>query len=128
MFNSFNLIITFSSTKLLKTGRVSIYTAYWTVLYVLLKKLSSSSPIIRYAEQTPFFSVATFPSDEEEDKDVAKKGTSALERVTSDYHSGSSSDEESTRTSPLTFDDSRSSQVLYNISSILISVSHARDS
>lgn len=56
----------------------------------------------RYGEQNPFFSVATFSSDEGEDKDVAKKVTSALERVTSDYHSGSSSDEESTRTSPLT--------------------------
>ncbi|XP_019940974.2 protein BTG3 [Paralichthys olivaceus] len=58
----------------------------------------------RYGEQNPFFSVANFPSDGEEDKDVAKKVTSALERVTSDYHSGSSSDEESTRTSPLTID------------------------
>lgn len=57
--------------------------------------------IIRYGEQNHFFSVATF-SNEEEDKDVAKKVTSALERVTSDYHSGSSSDEESIRTSPLT--------------------------
>ncbi|XP_060941870.1 protein BTG3 [Limanda limanda] len=63
----------------------------------------------RYAEQNPFFSVATFPRDEEEEKEVAKKVTSALERVTSDYHSGSSSDEESTRTSPLTFDYSRCS-------------------
>lgn len=56
----------------------------------------------RYGEQNPCFSVATFTSDDEDDKDVAKKVTSALERVTSDYHSGSSSDEESTRTSPLT--------------------------
>ncbi|XP_026184131.1 protein BTG3 [Mastacembelus armatus] len=54
----------------------------------------------RYGEQNPCFSVATFSSDEE-DKEVAKKVTSALERVTSDYHSGSSSDEESTRSSPL---------------------------
>ncbi|CAK6969524.1 protein BTG3 [Scomber scombrus] len=46
-------------------------------------------------------------SDDEEDKDVAKKVTSALERVTSDYHSGSSSDEESTRSSPLTIPNSR---------------------
>lgn len=56
----------------------------------------------RYGEQSPCFSVATFSGDEEDDKDVAKKVTSALERVTSDYHSGSSSDEDSTHTSPLT--------------------------
>lgn len=51
--------------------------------------------------------MATFSNDNEEDKDVAKKVTSALERVTSDYHSGSSSDEESIRTSPLTVLNSR---------------------
>ncbi|XP_039869303.1 protein BTG3 [Simochromis diagramma] len=56
----------------------------------------------RYGEQNPCFSVATFSSDDEDGKDVSKKVTSALERVTSDYHSGSSSDEESARTSPLT--------------------------
>ncbi|XP_029957514.1 protein BTG3 [Salarias fasciatus] len=56
----------------------------------------------RYGEQNPCFSVATFSSEDEDDKDVAKNVTSALERVTSDYHSGSSSDEESARTSPLT--------------------------
>ncbi|XP_070773678.1 protein BTG3 isoform X2 [Enoplosus armatus] len=61
----------------------------------------------RYGEQNPFFSVASFSNDYEEDKDVAKKVTSALERVTSDYHSGSSSDEESMRTSPLTIPSSR---------------------
>ncbi|KAM4546169.1 protein BTG3 isoform 1-T2 [Fundulus diaphanus] len=61
----------------------------------------------RYGEQNPCFSVATFSSDDEDDKDVAKKVTSALERVTSDYHSGSSSDEESTRSSPLTVPNSR---------------------
>ncbi|KAM6907729.1 protein BTG3 [Xenentodon cancila] len=60
----------------------------------------------RYGELNPCFSVATFTSDDE-DKDVAKKVTSALERVTSDYHSGSSSDEDSTRTSPLTIPSSR---------------------
>ncbi|KAM9728076.1 protein BTG3 isoform 2-T2 [Menidia menidia] len=61
----------------------------------------------RYGEQNPCFSVATFSSDDEDDKEVAKKVTSALERVTSDYHSGSSSDEESTRSSPLTVPYSR---------------------
>ncbi|XP_070699832.1 protein BTG3 [Pempheris klunzingeri] len=62
----------------------------------------------RYGENNPCFSVASFSNDEEEeDKEVAKKVTSALERVTSDYHSGSSSDEESIRTSPLTIPNSR---------------------
>ncbi|KAM4546062.1 protein BTG3 [Odontesthes bonariensis] len=60
----------------------------------------------RYGEQNPCFSVATFSSDDEDDKGVAKKVTSALERVTSDYHSGSSSDEESTHPSPLTIPSS----------------------
>ncbi|KAK2828834.1 hypothetical protein Q5P01_019868 [Channa striata] len=60
----------------------------------------------RYGEQNPCFSVATFSVNEEE-KDVAKKVTSALERVTSDYHSGSSSDEDSTHTSPLAIPNSR---------------------
>ncbi len=59
--------------------------------------------------------MATFSNDEEEDKDVAKKVTNALERVTSDYHSGSSSDEESMRASPLTVSYGRCAhQVLYS--------------
>ncbi|XP_069001729.1 protein BTG3 [Embiotoca jacksoni] len=61
----------------------------------------------RYGEQNPCFSIATFSSNDEDDKAVAKKVTSALERVTSDYHSGSSSDEESTHNSPLTVPSSR---------------------
>ncbi|KAI3373417.1 hypothetical protein L3Q82_022030, partial [Scortum barcoo] len=69
----------------------------------------------RYGEQNPCFSVASFSNNDEEDKDVAKKVTSALERVTSDYHSGSSSDEESIRTSPLTISSSRCTyQVLHH--------------
>ncbi|XP_028277175.1 protein BTG3 [Parambassis ranga] len=69
----------------------------------------------RYGEQNPCFSVANFSSDEKKknDKDVAKKVTSALERVTSDYHSGSS-DEESTRSSPLTIPNYRSSYQTLN--------------
>ncbi|XP_032389684.1 protein BTG3 [Etheostoma spectabile] len=58
----------------------------------------------RVGEQNPCFSVASF-SNEEEEEDVAKV-TSALERVTSDYHSGSSSDEESTRASPFALPNS----------------------
>ncbi|XP_041657367.1 protein BTG3 [Cheilinus undulatus] len=68
----------------------------------------------RYGEQNPCFSVASFSNDEEEDKDVAKKVTSALERVTSDYHSGSSSDEEGMRTSPLTVPNSRCTKQTMN--------------
>ncbi|XP_030601872.1 protein BTG3 [Archocentrus centrarchus] len=68
----------------------------------------------RYGEQNPCFSVATFSSDDEDDKNVAKKVTSALERVTSDYHSGSSSDEESARTSPLTIPNRRSASQKMN--------------
>lgn len=74
---------------------------------MFVRDFPSSFPIIRYGEQNPCFSVATFSSDKEEDKEVARKVTSALERVTSDYHSGSSSDEESTRTSPLTIPNNR---------------------
>lgn len=83
----------------------------WKLFYLHSKTdclCCSFNPIIRYGEHNPCFSVATFSNDNEEDKDVAKKVTSALERVTSDYHSGSSSDEESIRTSPLTVLNSRS--------------------
>lgn len=49
----------------------------------------------RYGEANPAFTVASFSGDDEDDKmDVTKKVTRAVERVTSDYHSGSSSDEE----------------------------------
>ncbi|KAM6970228.1 protein BTG3 [Aplochiton taeniatus] len=48
----------------------------------------------RYGEQNPAFTVASFSSDDEDDKmDVTKKVTRAVERVTSDYHSGSSDEE-----------------------------------
>lgn len=69
---------------------------------------------IRHGEQNPCFSVASFSNDDEGDKDVTKKVTSALERVTSDYHSGSSSDEDSILTSHLTVPHSHHAyQVLY---------------
>ncbi|XP_061105992.1 protein BTG3 [Conger conger] len=52
----------------------------------------------RYGENNPAFTVASFLGDNEDDKeDVTKKVTRAVEKVTSDYHSGSSSDEESSR-------------------------------
>lgn len=40
------------------------------------------------------FTVASFLGDDDKKEDVIKEVTSAVERVTSDYHSGSSSDEE----------------------------------
>ena len=40
--------------------------------------------------------MASFSKGEADDKEVARKVTSALERVTSDYNSGSSSDEDCT--------------------------------
>ncbi|KAG5844443.1 hypothetical protein ANANG_G00162580 [Anguilla anguilla] len=47
-------------------------------------------------EKNHAFTVASFSGDNVDDKeDVTKKVTSAVEKVTSDYHSGSSSDEES---------------------------------
>lgn len=58
--------------------------------------------IFRLEESKPCLTVATMSNDDENDKEVAKKVTRVLERVTSDYHSGSSSDEESSRNSPLT--------------------------
>lgn len=94
-------------------------------MFVFFKKRKNcwslpSVPIIRYGENNPCFSVASFSNNDEEDKDVAKKVTSALERVTSDYHSGSSSDEDSMRTSPLTIPNSRCAyQVLHNTLSFL---------
>lgn len=49
----------------------------------------------RYGEKNHGFTVASFSSDHDDDKeDVTKRVTSAVERVTSDYHSGSSSDED----------------------------------
>ncbi|XP_059913274.1 protein BTG3 [Gadus macrocephalus] len=50
----------------------------------------------RYGETNPYFSVASFSEGEADEKEVARKVTSALERVTSDYSSGSSSDEDCT--------------------------------
>ncbi|XP_006628094.1 protein BTG3 [Lepisosteus oculatus] len=51
----------------------------------------------RFGEKSHAFTVATFSGAGEEDarKDVARTVASAVERVTSDYHSGSSSDEDS---------------------------------
>ncbi|TNN76957.1 Protein BTG3 [Liparis tanakae] len=53
----------------------------------------------RYGEHNPSFSLASFSCDDKGDTDVAKV-TSAWESVTSDYHSGSSSDEESVDVPP----------------------------
>lgn len=56
----------------------------------------------RYGEKNHGFTVASFSSDDDDDKvDVTKRVTSAVERVTSDYHSGSSSDEDTSFREPL---------------------------
>lgn len=56
----------------------------------------------RYGEKNHGFTVASFSSDDDDDKeDVTKRVTSAVERVTSDYHSGSSSDEDTNFREPL---------------------------
>nr|XP_043873854.1 protein BTG3-like [Solea senegalensis] len=66
----------------------------------------------RYGEESMVFSVATFSSDEIQDKHVAKKVISTLTDVTSDYHSDSSSEKERTLTPPLTIDTGHSSKGL----------------
>nr|XP_006010295.1 PREDICTED: protein BTG3-like [Latimeria chalumnae] len=49
----------------------------------------------RYGEKNHAFTVVTFESDEDDQDDIPKKVSHAVDKVTSDYHSGSSSDEES---------------------------------
>ncbi|XP_074833184.1 protein BTG4 [Carettochelys insculpta] len=48
----------------------------------------------RYGEKNPPFTVVHFEGDEE-DRDVSQRISSAVDKATSDYHSGTSSDEES---------------------------------
>ncbi|XP_053312907.1 protein BTG3 [Spea bombifrons] len=48
----------------------------------------------RYGEKNHAFTVACFESEEGDQGTVSEKVTHAMERVTSDYHSGSSSDDE----------------------------------
>ncbi|XP_028938570.1 protein BTG3 isoform X2 [Ornithorhynchus anatinus] len=48
----------------------------------------------RYGEKNNAFVVASFQSGDENKDEISKKVTSAVDKVTSDYHSGSSSDEE----------------------------------
>ncbi|XP_051972950.1 protein BTG3-like [Xyrauchen texanus] len=55
----------------------------------------------RYGEKNHGFTVASFSSDDDDKEDVMKKVTSAVERVTSDYHSGFSSDEDNSCREPL---------------------------
>ncbi|MBN3311225.1 BTG3 protein, partial [Amia calva] len=51
----------------------------------------------RYGEDNDAFKVESFPSsgDADNKEDITKEGTSTVGKVTSHYHSGSSSDEES---------------------------------
>lgn len=51
---------------------------------------------IRYGEKNNAFIVASFENEEENKDEISKKVTRALDKVTSDYHSGSSSSDEET--------------------------------
>uniref|UniRef100_A0A4W5LCB0 Uncharacterized protein n=1 Tax=Hucho hucho TaxID=62062 RepID=A0A4W5LCB0_9TELE len=72
----------------------------------------------RYGEKNHAFTVASYFSDENE----TKKVTSAVESVTSDYHSGSSSDEDSslseTRPPPTFPQNHHTYQVIYPAASL----------
>ena len=52
--------------------------------------------ILRYGEKNNAFIVASFENEEENKDEISKKVTRALDKVTSDYHSGSSSSDEET--------------------------------
>ncbi|CAI9614503.1 unnamed protein product, partial [Staurois parvus] len=48
----------------------------------------------RYGEKNPSFVVASFDSKDDEKMEISQKVNYAMEKVTSDYHSGSSSEDE----------------------------------
>lgn len=50
----------------------------------------------RYGEKNNAFIVASFENEDENKDEISKKVTRALDKVTSDYHSGSSSSDEET--------------------------------
>lgn len=50
----------------------------------------------RYREKNNAFIVASFEHEDENKGEISKKVTRALDKVTSDYHSGSSSSDEET--------------------------------
>ena len=50
----------------------------------------------RYGEKNNAFIVASFENEDENKEEISKKVTRALDKVTSDYHSGSSSSDEET--------------------------------
>lgn len=52
--------------------------------------------ILRYGEKNNAFIVASFENEDENKDEISKKVTKALDKVTSDYHSGSSSSDEET--------------------------------
>lgn len=52
--------------------------------------------ILRYGEKNNAFIVASFENEDENKDEISKKVTRALDKVTSDYHSGSSSSDEET--------------------------------
>lgn len=52
--------------------------------------------ITRYGEKNNAFIVASFENEDENKDEISKKVSRALDKVTSDYHSGSSSSDEET--------------------------------
>ncbi|KAK1169314.1 protein BTG3 isoform X1 [Acipenser oxyrinchus oxyrinchus] len=55
----------------------------------------------RYGEKNHTFTIVSFSRGEDDDKeDITKRVTSAVDKVTSDYHSGSSEEEESSPKEP----------------------------
>lgn len=50
----------------------------------------------RYGEKNNAFIVASFENEDENKDEISKKVSRALDKVTSDYHSGSSSSDEDT--------------------------------
>lgn len=58
--------------------------------------LSFCSCFFRYGEKNNAFIVASFENEDENKDEISKKVTRALDKVTSDYHSGSSSSDEET--------------------------------
>lgn len=52
--------------------------------------------ILRYGEKNNAFIVASFENEDENKDEISRKVTRALDKVTSDYHSGSSSSDEET--------------------------------
>ncbi|XP_075449166.1 protein BTG3 [Ascaphus truei] len=64
------------------------------IAYISRRCLSRLVFFVRYGEQNNSFIVASFESEEDDEPEISQKVNYAVDKVTSDYHSGSSSDEE----------------------------------